>query len=397
MAWMEPLALAVRSARSGPANVTQTLRSFVKCFALTISIFLAAYSSGAAHEVTPTIADFEIADGQLTLELRLNIEAFVAGINLDGMENTDTAAQAQDYDSLRALSEAELEPMVALFAEDWLSTLEVYADEDIPLSLQSVTIPEVGDVELPRSSALIVTGPVDGAARGLKIGWPTGSGGVVLRQNGVEDPYTGYLQGGEVTPTIPISGGLAQSPQQAFVDYIPVGYTHILPKGLDHILFVLGLFFFSTRLRPLIWQISAFTVAHTITLALGALGWIRIDPAIVEPLIAASIVFVAVENVFARKLHSWRTLVIFGFGLLHGLGFASVLAEFGLPDAQFLPALLGFNVGVELGQLTVVGVAYALFGFWFWGHPKYRGRVAIPASFTIALIGAYWFAERVFL
>jgi hypothetical protein len=96
-----------------------------------------------------------------------------------------------------------------------------------------VTIPEVGDVELPRSSALIVTGPVDGAARGLKIGWPKGSGGVVLRQNGVEDPYTGYLQGGEVTPTIPISGGLAQSPQQAFVDYIPVGYTHILPKGLD--------------------------------------------------------------------------------------------------------------------------------------------------------------------
>ncbi|MFS4583302.1 HupE/UreJ family protein [Phaeobacter sp. C3_T13_0] len=356
-----------------------------------------SYSNGFAHEVTPTIADFEITEGQLNIDLRINAEAFVAGIDLDGMVDTDTADQAQDYDDLRALGPNELGPMVRVFAEDWLQTLGVEARGDVAMEVMAIEIPEPGDITLPRSTILRLSGAVSPSARGLKLGWPKGSGGVVLRQNGVEGPYTGYLQGGETTPTIPLLGGLAKTPSEAFVDYVPVGFTHILPKGLDHILFVLGLFFFSTRLRPLIWQISAFTVAHTLTLALGALGAVQINPAIVEPLIAGSIVFVAVENIFARKLHSWRTLVIFGFGLLHGLGFATVLGDFGLPDAQFLPALLGFNVGVELGQLTIVGGAYALLGFWFWRHPKYRGRVAIPASFTIALIGVYWCVERVML
>lgn len=105
----------------------------------------------------------------------------------------------------------------------------------------------------------------------------------------------------------------------------------------------------------------------------------------------------AVENIFTRHLTAWRPLVIFGFGLLHGLGFAAVLGEIGLPRDQFVAALIGFNIGVELGQLTVIAIAFATVGFWFNSHPKYRGRVAIPASITIAMIGAYWFAERVFL
>ncbi|WP_102874330.1 HupE/UreJ family protein [Phaeobacter inhibens] len=402
MAQMRPLAGTVggrqwQRAAQVPCGRSIRWRHHLRRLLLVLLFWSVSHSSGFAHEVTPTIADFEISGDQLTMDLRINAEAFVAGIDLDGMVDTDTAIQAQDYDDLRALGPDELAPMVQLFAEDWLQSLQVEARGDIAMEVTAIEIPEPGDIALPRSTLLRLSGVIPEGARGLKLGWPKGSGGVVLRQNGVEGPYTGYLQGGETTPTIPLSGGLAQTPSEAFIDYIPVGYTHILPKGLDHILFVLGLFFFSTRLRPLIWQISAFTVAHTITLALGALGLVQINPAIVEPLIAGSIVFVAVENIFARKLHSWRTLVIFGFGLLHGLGFASVLGEFGLPDAQFLPALLGFNVGVELGQLTVVGAAYALLGFWFWRHPKYRGRVAIPASFTIALIGGYWCVERLFL
>ncbi len=123
---------------------------------------------------------------------------------------------------------------------------------------------------------------------------------------------------------------------------------------------------------------------------------VTVNAALVEPLIAASIVFVAVENIFSRRLHLWRPVVVFAFGLLHGLGFASVLGEFGLPQDQVIPALLGFNVGVELGQLTVIALAYGALGYWFGKHPKYRGRVAIPASVTIALIGSYWFYERVF-
>ncbi len=122
-----------------------------------------------------------------------------------------------------------------------------------------------------------------------------------------------------------------------------------------------------------------------------------IPGSIVEPLIAASIVYVAVENILTDGLSRWRPFVIFGFGLLHGLGFASVLGEYGLPSNQFFPALIGFNIGVELGQLTVIAIAFAAVGYWFRDKPWYRARIAIPASVLIALVGAYWFVERVFL
>ncbi|WP_435659501.1 HupE/UreJ family protein [Leisingera caerulea] len=366
-------------------------------FALLLCWVAIAAASARAHEVTPAIADFTIEDGRITLQVRLNAEAFVAGINLDGLADTNQTAQAADYDELRALGAEELEPMVQLFAEEWLETFSLLAGGPVELSVTRITIPEVGDASLPRASVLVFGGEIPPQAQSLRIAWPAGSGGVVLRQNGVAEPYTGYLQGGETSPPIPLGGGAAKTPVEAFMEYIPVGFTHILPKGLDHILFVLGLFFLSPRLKPLLLQVSVFTVAHTITLALGALGMVSVSAAIVEPLIALSIVFVAVENIFARKLHSWRTFVIFGFGLLHGLGFASVLGAFGLPENQFLPALIGFNVGVELGQLAVIAAAYLGVRLWFGRHPKYRGRVAIPASVTIAMIGSYWFVERVFL
>lgn len=350
-----------------------------------------------AHEVTPTIADFSVAEGDITLTLAMNVEAFLAGIDLDGQVDTDTSDHSTDYDLLRGMSGDELTPMVTLFVEDWLQALSLDANGGVLLRLTKVQIPEIGDPTLPRLSSLTLSGELNEGAAFLQLHWPLRSGAVVLRQNGVEDPYTGYILGGGVSPAIPLQGGAVQTPLEVFTDYVPVGFDHILPKGLDHILFVLGLYFLSVRMRPLLWQVTCFTVAHSITLALGAFGLVQIDPAIVEPLIAASIVFVAVENIFARRLHSWRMALIFGFGLLHGLGFATVLGEFGLPQDQMVPALLGFNVGVELGQLTVIALAYGALGYWFGKHPKYRGRVAIPASLTIALIGSYWVVERVFL
>ena len=144
-----------------------------------------------------------------------------------------------------------------------------------------------------------------------------------------------------------------------------------------------------------VWQISTFTLAHTFTLALGSLGYIKIFPEIVEPLIALSIIFISVENIFIKKLSKWRPIVIFVFGLLHGLGFASVLAEFGLPTGFFVPALVGFNVGVELGQLTVVLLAFIVLGYWFNKKDYYRNSIAQPISAIIGLIGVFWFIERV--
>ena len=175
--------------------------------------------------------------------------------------------------------------------------------------------------------------------------------------------------------------------------YLVLGFEHILPKGLDHILFVLALFLLSKHLKPLFLQISVFTIAHTVTLALSTLEVISLPGEIVEPLIALSIAFVAVENVFISSLKVWRYGVIFLFGLLHGMGFAGVLSEIGLPDEQFLISLLSFNVGVEVGQVTVVGLAFLAVVF-FRDRVWYRRRVVIPASAIIAAVGLYWTAER---
>jgi hypothetical protein len=141
-------------------------------------------------------------------------------------------------------------------------------------------------------------------------------------------------------------------------------------------------------------QISAFTVAHTVTLALGLFGVVRIAPELVEPLIALSIVYVALENVLFSKMTPWRPALVFGFGLLHGLGFAGVLSEFGLPEGQYVVGLIAFNIGVELGQLAVVAACFLLFGLWFGGREWYRMRIVYPASLAIGGYAMAWFIER---
>ena len=181
------------------------------------------------------------------------------------------------------------------------------------------------------------------------------------------------------------------------MEYIPIGFDHVVPDGLDHILFVVGLFLLSPKLSTLLWQVTAFTLAHSVTLIAGTLGAISVPASIVEPLIAASIVFIAVENIFFATLNPWRTAIVFAFGLLHGLGFASVLAEFGLPAGQYIPALIGFNLGVEFGQLSVIAFAFVLLALPFGRSPYYRSRISIPISSIIAIIGVWWVLERTVL
>lgn len=363
------------------------------------SLFLALSllaSPATAHEVLPAIGDFQQDGDTLAFDIRTNIEGFVAGIDLTATADTNAAPQAADYDSLRTLPPQALETRFRSFWPRMAPRIFVRIDgTDQPVTLTGISVPDVGDVALPRTSTISFTAPVPDGAKSVQIGWAAPFGALVIRQNGVDEPYDGYLEAGALSDPISLSGGDRMSPVQAFFAYIPVGFDHIVPKGLDHILFVLGLFFLSTALRPLLWQVSAFTLAHTVTLALGALGYVSIPAAIVEPIIAASIVFVAVENILTTGLSRWRPFVVFGFGLLHGLGFASVLSEFGLPQGGFVPALIGFNLGVEFGQLAVILAAFLLVGYWFGNRPWYRARIANPASGAIAAVGAYWFVERV--
>ena len=178
--------------------------------------------------------------------------------------------------------------------------------------------------------------------------------------------------------------------------YLKLGYTHILPQGFDHILFVCGLCLLSTKVRVILWQATAFTVAHSITLALSMQNIIVAPSAVVEPIIALSILFVAVENLLLTELKPWRVLVVFMFGLIHGMGFASSLNEIGLPPNKFATSILSFNVGVELGQVTVILAMFGLIILPLKHIRDYRKRVVFPLSALIGLIALYWTIERVF-
>ncbi|MEO0618892.1 MAG: HupE/UreJ family protein [Pseudomonadota bacterium] len=360
--------------------------------ALVSAIWATAASS---HEVRPAIGDVVVRDDTVELDLTLNLEAFVANIDLEGLTDKDAAEKSPDYDRLRALPAAELEAAFRAFWPRMRDNIRIETTQArvTDLALKSIAVPPPGDIEVPRTSRIVITAP---ATPPVRIGWAREYGILILRQQGVPDAdaYTGLLTAGEITPPLTVSGGASEGALQTFVRYIGVGFAHIIPKGLDHILFILGLFFLAARFSTLFWQVTAFTLAHTVTLALGALEIVRVPGEIVEPLIAASIVFVAVENIFTDGLSRFRPILIFAFGLLHGLGFASVLGEFGLPASQFIPALIGFNVGVEVGQLAVIAAAFLAVGLWFRNKPWYRKAVAIPASVVIAAIGLYWVWER---
>ncbi len=203
---------------------------------------------------------------------------------------------------------------------------------------------------------------------------------------------TQWLEGSQQSQPFPLASQAA--PTSTAWRYLTLGFTHILPHGLDHMLFVLGIYLLSRRARSVLLQVSAFTVAHSITLGLSMYGLVSLSPRIVEPMIAISIAYVAIENLFFAELKSWRVALVFAFGLLHGLGFAGALQELGLPRAEFFTALLAFNVGVEAGQLTVIAAAFLLVGWHYSNRTWYRSRVVVPASVMIACTAVYWTIER---
>lgn len=353
-----------------------------------------------AHEVRPAVIDLNLGERVYAIEILANLEAMMAGIEPEHTD-TDESANAPRYNALRSLQPEALAAEFEQFKPVFLSKLQIEDGQGarIEYEVENVVVDPVGDISLARDTRIIIKPTSNGKADALSWSWNEMLGTSIVRVNDPndetpDDAYSAFLQGGERSELIPLSGDISLSPVNVIKNYLFVGFTHILPKGLDHILFVVGLFLLSPALRPLLIQVTSFTVAHTVTLALGTLGVVSISPAIVEPLIAASIVYVAIENVLSARLQAWRPLVVFGFGLLHGLGFAGVLADIGIASGYFVTALISFNVGVELGQLAVIALCLLLFG-WFRHHPRYRQFVTIPLSLLIAAVGAFWFVERV--
>jgi hypothetical protein len=258
---------------------------------------------------------------------------------------------------------------------------------------------------LPVIQEATLEGSVPPNSREIAIKFPEVMGTLVLtleRPN--EEAYSEPLEGGRYSSILPVRlnvpapiAGPTDNPGEiaSAAKYLSLGFTHILPHGFDHVLFVVGLFLLSPKLKPLLAQVTAFTVAHSITLGLSLYNVVRLPSNIVEPLIAFSIAFIAIENLCTTKLKPWRPIVVFGFGLVHGLGFAGVLQDVGLPRSQFATALISFNVGVELGQVAVLAIAFALVGL-FRTRTWYRGVIAMPASFAIAAIAVVWTIQRIY-
>jgi hydrogenase/urease accessory protein HupE len=354
-----------------------------------------------SHEIQPAIADLIFAPDFSTyaLDIALNLEAAVTGIG-SGHDDTDQSPEASQYNALRALPPDVFRERLSEQSDSLLSQISIMADGvELEKTIENISVPDIGDLSIARVSRLTITGPLPEGAVEMTVSWDASLGAIVLRgplnENG--EGYTGYLKDGSRSDPISIARPAPQSTWSVIADYTVIGFQHIIPRGLDHILFVIGLFLLSTRLTPLVWQVTTFTLAHTLTLALGMLGVVNVPAHIVEPLIAASIVYICVENLFIDHLSKWRPFVIFGFGLLHGLGFASVLSGIGLSQTHFATGLIAFNIGVELGQLSVILLCFLAVGFWFRNKSWYRMIVVIPGSLIIAAIGAYWFLERTLL
>ena len=261
--------------------------------------------------------------------------------------------------------------------------------------------PEIAYSETPGSpsaaATIRLTGEIPPAAGGFtwSYGWTFASYALTVRSDSAPAAVTQWLEGNETSKPFALAVPAAPVSRLAIVRrYLALGFTHIVPLGLDHMLFVLGIYLLSGRVRSMLLQVSAFTVAHSITLGLSLYGLVTVSPRIVEPLIAISIAYVAIENIFLAELKPWRVALVFAFGLLHGMGFAGALKDLGLPRSEFLTALVSFNLGVETGQLAVIASAFLLVGWHCRHRGWYRSRIVIPASSAIACAAIYWTIER---
>jgi len=355
--------------------MTHKFQNFILRFGLGLllglCIFLANIHSALAHESMPSILSMALkAHG----ELNLTVEVSQGAVDKFSKEPNAHKLLAQHL------------PQLIKLKNDSGDLLELSLKEETPSKVLSDVKPQLADFKY------VYTVMAQQPLSTMTMIWPQVLGDAVLKLNEHSAQATTLWVKGDVESE---NFSLLAKTEQSFFDFVSIGFQHILPEGLDHILFILGLYFFSTQLKPLLLQISAFTLAHTVTLFMATLGIVSIDEGIVEPIIALSIVYIAVENLRNAHLTHMRLAVVFGFGLLHGLGFAGALSEIGLEAQTYFRDLIAFNIGLELGQLFVVFVMHIALGFWFAKQPYWNSKIKKPLSICIAATGFIWFIQRI--
>lgn len=362
------------------------------------SLWLLAAAPARAHTASVTSAAVQIEpDASIHVSLHFNVLAFA----LNDIPARLDQAQIQEF--LEA-PQALLDSRVAAARQRLTKGIKITTDHgEVPL--RSVSFPTSGEISEGADSGPVfllnaeVAGSLPPSASVVTFRFPEVIGPVVLTvERPGEESFCESLQADEPSSSLSLQNRAAPiSPAESWPRmlgaFIVLGFRHIVPEGLDHILFVLGLVLLNLRLRPLAWQVSAFTLAHSITLGLSVYGVVRLPSQVVEPLIALSIAFVAVENLFTTELKPWRVTLVFLFGLIHGLGFAGALQDVGLVRHNFLSALVGFNAGVELGQLAVVALTLAVLRA-ARNLSCFRQAIVMPASGAIALVAMVWAFQR---
>ncbi len=359
-----------------------------------------------AHPAIRCVATLRVGTAhQAEIELRFDLLSYV--LNEEPSKAADTAIWAL-VDAPQEESGRELEKAAARLERG----VELRADGGVvPLKVQR--FPNVielghwrlggsnGKPSLPWLTEATLAADLPAGVRRIDIRFPEVLGDLVLAlELSGQEARAIPLAAGERSQGIVLnSGGASSSRASGFARFVRLGIEHIVPFGLDHVLFIVSLLLASPRLKSLFVLITLFTVAHSVTLALAATGVVIAPPRVVEPLIAVTIAAMAIWNLVPHgegrnDAELWkRAPIVFGFGLVHGLGFAAAFREMELPRESLVVALVGFNVGVECGQIGVLLAAYGAFG-WAASRAWYRARVVLPLSLMIACVAGYWAVTR---
>ncbi|WP_050602313.1 HupE/UreJ family protein [Ruegeria sp. 6PALISEP08] len=363
------------------------------CIFFVLSCFFVAFvSSGPvrAQSSSPTVIDFWIAEENLFLKVSLNAEALLLGF--DPARHEALSGDPQ-YLSLRRMASSELEPQIIQFMKTWVQDVVVEVPERVALTLESISIPEGGDEETARVTNLLLAAPLSDQTSNLQLRWPIDGGPIVLRQQGVTAPYTGYLTAGETSPLIPLRGGASLTPQQTLQTYFALGINHFTHAPFTPILLALSLVFQSLSLRSVTVQVLFLSAG--VFLGLGLAVYDVLNPIIhVQAQVPiAFIIILALWNLVVRRLQVARLLTVFAGGTVFGFGLAAALRVIGVPPDHQLPAILGFGAGVVVPIVLTASAAFGLTLLLAGESHRTRSRISALASILIAGLGVYWLAE----
>ncbi len=370
-------------------------------FLIIVFFFNLFSTSSISHEIKPSIADFTYDEKYLNFKIRLNAELILSNIDASTVSNTDSSSLREIYDKFRILSKKDLEEMFQNSWSEISSNINIKINNESKIiTLIKTEVEDIKNFEISRDTHVYLRVLLDKNSEQFTFRWVKNYGPIILRENNnnkVEDELvTEYLQSGIESSQFSFKENNFSKTFNSFAKFFVLGIQHIIPKGLDHILFIFGLFLFSSSLKKLISQITIFTIAHSITLIFVSLSLMRINPQIVEPIIALSIVYIGLENIFKKHIKEYlRYVVILFFGLLHGLGFALVLSDIGYKSSDLFVNLISFNLGIEVAQISIVLALYLLIALNFAKNKNYRIFFQVPSSILISSVGLYWFFERI--